>query len=88
MTQAARSDLVSRAFPARPEITVATGLETPVASPALELQKALDEMLATAPPQPLDYGRLTLFGTVMLGAGAVCLAFWWTALSWTASVLG
>lgn len=93
MTQAARNQFASRVLPIsamqdRHELAVATGRETPVISPALELQKALDEVLSTAPNEPLRYGRLILFGTAMLGAAAVCVGFWWMALSWTASILG
>lgn len=93
MTQAARSDLVTHALPTparsadRVELAIATGLEDPTVSPALELQMALEDML-TASSTQVDYGRVALFGTGLLGGAALCLAFWWMALSWTAAVLG
>jgi hypothetical protein len=91
MTQAARNDTVVRAgllAAPRADLALATGDETPGRSPALELQIALEDLFNPTSAMQPDYRRLALFGTVLLIAGGLCLAFWWAALSWAVSVLG
>lgn len=57
-------------------LTVASGEERPVRSPALELQEALEEMLSTAAyPAPRPASAMAL-GLGLMAAAGVCAAFW------------
>ena len=92
MPQAARKNLDIEASPSlhaptnRSVLGIATGGEAPVTSPALELQMVLEDLLTPAEPD-VNYARLALVGAAVLGAGTICLAFWWIVLGWTASVV-
>jgi hypothetical protein len=68
-------------------ITPATGEETPVASPALELQRALDEMFTATPVRRLDYRRGLVLTAVSVATLTICGAFWWEAARWAASLI-
>lgn len=92
MTQARRSefDFSDDRSPAPSEsarVTEATGDETPVTSPALELQRALEEMFTAAPFRRTDYVRGLTLTTVTVATAAACLAFWWATLHWAASLV-
>ena len=92
MTQARRSefDLSHKAWPAAGDparVTEATGHEAPVTSPALELQRALDEMFTAAPVRRTDYVRGVTITALTVATAAACLAFWWTTLHWATSLL-
>jgi hypothetical protein len=68
-------------------MAVATGDEIPVASPALELQRALDEMFTSTPIRRLDYRRGVVLTAGTLAIVAACCAFWWQALHWLTTSL-
>jgi|GEM_PF-4481352 len=72
----------------RARLSLACGNETPVSSPALELQRALDEMLTSANPPMIDYGRGIARTAALAAAAVLCGAFWWAALNWTAALVG
>lgn len=74
-----------RPEPAR--VAAATGEEAPVASPALEMQRALDEMFATPSVVRTDYARGAVMTAATLMTIAACIAFWWEALRWAASLI-
>ncbi|HEY8572885.1 hypothetical protein [Phenylobacterium sp.] len=61
---------------AAPALSLASGDERPVRSPALELQEALQEMLAArVAPQPQPSVTLA-FGLGLISVAGVCAAFW------------
>lgn len=72
----------------RIRLSVACGDETPVSSPALEMQRALDEMLNAATPPMIDYRRGLALTAALAAAATLCGAFWWSALHWTAALVG
>ena len=92
MTQARRSefefnrDLLFVRNPAG-RMVVATGDEAPVPSPALELQRALDEMFTSTPVRRVDYRRGLAMTAASLGVITACSAFWWTTLHWAAALI-
>lgn len=94
MTQASRSEFAladDRATPpqrGRTRLSVASGDEPAVLSPALEMQRALDEMLTGGLKPSVDYGRGLARMTALTLGLAACLGFWWGALKWTAAFLG
>jgi len=93
MNQARRSefDLFTDPLFVRPQrgrVGIATGSEAPVASPALELQRALDAMFTSMPVQRLDYGRGVAMTAGALVTIAACGFFWWEALRWAAALVG
>lgn len=88
MTQASRNEFAFAEAVGwrRSKPSMVHGRETPVTSPALEMQRALDEML-TAPARPsIAYGRGLLLTIAMAGAATVCAAFWVGAVNWAASL--
>jgi hypothetical protein len=66
-------------------VMAATGDEAPVASPALELQRALDEMFTAAPVSHTDYVRGIALTAATFGTLAACSAFWWATIHWAVS---
>jgi hypothetical protein len=92
MTQTRRSEFdLSDDRPVAPRelawLTAATGNEAPVASPALELQKALDEMFTATPVFRTDYVRGAALTTATFATLAACSAFWWTTIHWAVSLV-
>ena len=92
MTQARRSefDLITDPLwvrPRRGRVAVATGDEAPVASPALDLQRAVHEMFTATPVRPLDYRRGVAMTAATLAIVAACSVFWWEALRWAAKLV-
>jgi hypothetical protein len=92
MAQAHRSDfdvsselLFARRRSGR--LAVATGAEAPVVSPALEMQKALDEMFTAIPPRQTNLARSLALTTAAVATVGVCSAFWWETLHWAASLI-
>lgn len=73
--------------PRRGRVAVATGDEAPVASPALEMQRALDEMFTSTPHPRLDYRRGLTLTAATVATAALCAAFWWEALRWAATLV-
>ncbi|WP_334163959.1 hypothetical protein [Phenylobacterium sp.] len=73
---------------ARARLSVACGDESPVSSPALKMQRALDEMLTAANPPMIDYRRGLARTAALAAAATLCGAFWWAALNWTAALVG
>lgn len=71
----------------RSTLCVAKGSEAPIASPALELQRALDEMLNTANTPTIDYQRGVLMTVGLLAMVATCSAFWWAAAKWAVALI-
>ncbi|MDB5516264.1 MAG: hypothetical protein JWQ17_3022 [Tardiphaga sp.] len=65
---------------------LAGGDAVPVASPALELQALLDEMVATPSGPRMAYGRGVALSATFLMAAAACFAIWdagiSTAIAW------
>jgi hypothetical protein len=69
-------EAAAETLPAPSALSLASGNERPVRSPALELQEALQEMLAMeAVPAPKPAAALTL-GVGLIGIAGVCAAFW------------
>jgi hypothetical protein len=69
------------------KLALALGDETPVMSPALDMQRALDEMLNTAAGPSVDYGRGLMLTATLLAAAGVCSAFWWATVKWAVTLL-
>lgn len=92
MTQARRQELATAEdrgdnTPPRSRLSLAKGSEAPVTSPALELQRALDEMLTTTNAPVIDYGRSLIVAAGLFATVATCTAFWWMAATWAAANL-
>jgi hypothetical protein len=61
---------------ANPALSLASGDERPIRSPALELQEALQEMLGIeAAPAPKP-ARAMAVGVALIGVAGVCATFW------------
>lgn len=67
-------------------IALASGDEPPTMSPALELQKALDEIFSPQTAIRIDYGRGVMLTALASLTVAACGAFWWSALMWAISL--
>jgi hypothetical protein len=89
-TRPSEFDVFGDLLPARGKsrrLVVATGEEVPVTSPALELQRALDEMFTSTPMRGFDHRRGVIRTAATMAMIATCSAFWWAAARWGVSLI-